>query len=284
MHVLSFNTSSPPSGNRNIQVPICNEFISTSLLLFLLLRKFRMVSIIHSINPFFSFFPFHSFLHPLKHHPQLFTEYWAQLIPGVTSAKPLVSLWLKLTECCITGFRNTTQALLVDRSDINPRVCLHLAPRGQIWRVRRKGVPGGFTPSSLFMYWLFFLPSSRGVNLCLTLLNSAPLGLLLPELSCPSPPRPWAPMASMSAPSLWPCSWGVCFSVHACRPHFPAMNLLRHPGLYAQLVIQKLTHKLVLSSQLQYYYSHMCTDKYNTGTCTCLHNMHMLIHAYSLQK
>lgn len=143
MHVLSFNTSSPPSGNRNIQVPICNEFISTSLLLFLLLRKFRMVSIIHSINPFFSFFPFHSFLHPLKHHPQLFTEYWAQLIPGVTSAKPLVSLWLKLTECCITGFRNTTQALLVDRSDINPRVCLHLAPRGQIWRVRRKGRPRG---------------------------------------------------------------------------------------------------------------------------------------------
>lgn len=113
------------------------------------------------------------------------------------------------------------------------------------------------------------------------LLSSAPLGLLRPELSCPSPPRPRAPMALMSASSLWPCSWGVSFSAQACRSHFPTMNLLRHPGLYAQLIIQNLTRKLVLSSQLQYYYSHMCTDKYNTGMCTCLHNMHILIHVYT---
>ena len=189
-------------------------------------------------------FPFiHFFTHwSIIHRYLLNTVHWTQLIPGVTSAKPSVSSWLELTGCCITGLRNTTQPLLIDRSDINPRVCLLLAPRGQIWRVRREGVPGGFTPSSLFMYWPSLLPSFHRVNLCLTLLSSAPLGLLPPELSCPSPPRPRALVALMSASALRPCSWGVSISAYACRFHLPAMSLLRHPGLYAQLVIQNLTH------------------------------------------
>ena len=58
-----------------------SPFVMNSSLLafscFLFFRKFRMVSVIHSISPFSSFFPFHSFLHSLKHHPSLFTKYCA---------------------------------------------------------------------------------------------------------------------------------------------------------------------------------------------------------------
>ena len=148
--------------------------------------------------------------------------YWAQLIPGGTSDKPSVSSWPELAECCIAGFRNTTQAFLVDRSDINPCVCLPLAPRRQIWRVGREGASRGFTPSSLFMYWLSLLPHFPGVSLCLRLLSSAPLGLPQPELSCPSPLGPWLPMALTSAPSLWPCPWGICFSARCLQAPLPS--------------------------------------------------------------
>lgn len=77
--------------------------------------------------------------------------YWAQLIPGGTSEKPSVSSWPELAECFIAGFRNTTQAFLVDRSDRNPCVCLPLAPRRQIWRVRGKGPPGVSHPQAYLL-------------------------------------------------------------------------------------------------------------------------------------
>ena len=124
-------------------------------------------------------FPFiHFFTHwSIIHRYLLNTVHWAQLIPGVTSAKPSVSSWMELTECCITGLRNTTQPLLVDRSDINPRVCLLLAPRGQIWRVKREGVPGGFTPQA---------------SLCIDLPSSLP-------------PTGWTCARCCSALLLWGC-------------------------------------------------------------------------------
>lgn len=146
-----------------------------------------------------------------------------------------------------------------------------------------RGLQGLHTLKPIY-YWLSLLPQFPGVSLCLRLLSSAPLELPRPELSGPSPLGPWLPMALTSAPSLWPCPWGICFSADACRPHFPAVNLPRCAGLHAQLVIQRLTRKLVLSSWLVAILLFTHTDIYKTCMCICLHNIHVLIHTYSLQR
>lgn len=179
-----------------------------------------------------------------------------------------VSWGSEWAECCICWFQKL-QPGVPYRQTCRKSMCLP-PPSSQGANLKSEAGRGLQGPHTLKPICVLIFPAPLGQPLP-GLLSYAPLGLLRPESSCPSPPGPWAlwtwrqppPYMAMLLGRLFQCSRPISLT---CL----AVNLPGHAGLHARLVIQRLIHKIaaILShthtGYIYIYITCMCIYLYTT--------------------